>query len=71
MIGKVRWFNNTLGYGFIEKEGLTDIFIHYKAINMQGYKTLEEGQTVEFKLIETKKGLQAKDVKLVNITTIV
>lgn len=71
MIGKVKWFNNDLGYGFIEVNGLSDIFFHYSTINMKGYRTLNEGDTVEFKLIETSKGLQAKEVNHVNITTTV
>ena len=64
MIGKVKWFNNNLGYGFIECKGLSDIFIPYSNIQMKGYKTLKEGDTVNFKLIETSKGLQAENVSL-------
>ena len=64
MIGKVKWFNNNLGYGFIECKGLSDIFIHYSNIQMKGYKILKEGDTVNFKLIETSKGLQAENVSL-------
>lgn len=71
MIGKVKWFNNNLGYGFIEANGLSDIFFHYSTINMKGYRTIQEGDTVNFKLFETSKGLQAKDVNHVKITTIV
>ena len=62
MIGKVKWFNNEKGYGFIEYEDLEDIFVHYSAIKQDGYKTLTEGQLVEFDLIETAKGLQAINV---------
>ena len=62
MVGKVKWFNNEKGYGFIEYQDLEDIFVHYSAIKKEGYKTLEEGELVEFKLIETSKGLQAIDV---------
>jgi cold shock protein len=62
MIGKVKWFNNEKGYGFIEYADLEDIFVHYSAIKKDGYKTLNEGDVVEFKLIETSKGLQAIDV---------
>ena len=62
MKGKVKWFNNEKGYGFIEYTDKEDIFVHYSAIRQDGYKTLEEGQTVEFKLLETDKGLQALDV---------
>ncbi len=62
MKGKVKWFNNEKGYGFIEYPELEDIFVHYSAISKEGYKTLEEGTIVSFKLIETSKGLQAVDV---------
>ena len=62
MKGKVKWFNNEKGYGFIEYTDKEDIFVHYSAIRQDGYKSLEEGQIVEFKLLETEKGLQALDV---------
>lgn len=62
MKGKVKWFNNEKGYGFIEYKENEDIFVHYSAIRQEGYKTLSEGQIVEFKLLETSKGLQALDV---------
>ncbi len=62
MIGKVKWFNNEKGYGFIEYKENEDIFVHYSTINYDGYKTLTEGQYVEFTLLETSKGLQAVDV---------
>lgn len=62
MTGKVKWFNNDKGYGFIECEDLEDIFVHYSAIIKDGYKTLNEGDVVNFKLVETVKGLQAVDV---------
>jgi CspA family cold shock protein len=55
--GKVKWFNNTKGYGFIEYEDLEDIFVHYSAIKKDGYKSLSEGDTVNVKVIETNKGL--------------
>ncbi len=61
--GKVKWFNNAKGYGFIEYKDLEDIFVHYSAIKKDGYKTLREGDTVDFKMIETSKGLQALDVE--------
>ena len=61
--GTVKWFNNAKGYGFIEYSDLEDIFVHYSAIRKDGYKTLKEGNTVDFKLIETAKGLQAIDVE--------
>lgn len=62
MKGKVKWFNNEKGYGFIEYTDKEDIFVHYSAIRQEGYKSLEEGQIVEFKLLETGKGFQALDV---------
>ncbi len=69
MRGKVKWFNNEKGYGFIEYNDLEDIFVHYSAIKKDGYKTLKEGDVVEFKLIETGKGLQAIDVEELKETT--
>ena len=68
MRGKVKWFNNDKGYGFIECGNLEDIFVHYSAIRKDGYKTLKEGNIVDFKLIETAKGLQAIDVEEVLYT---
>lgn len=65
MVGRVKWFNNEKGYGFIEYKEDEDIFVHYSAIESEGYKTLSEGQFVEFELIETTKGYQALHVKLV------
>ena len=70
MRGKVKWFNNEKGYGFIEYNDLEDIFVHYSAIKKEGYKTLKEGDIVDFKLIETGKGLQAIDVSEVELTTV-
>ena len=66
MCGNVKWFNNEKGYGFIDHMGGEDIFVHYTSIKQDGYKTLSEGQVVEFNLIKTDKGLQATDVKTVN-----
>lgn len=60
----VKWFNNEKGYGFVKYKKGEDIFIHYSAINIDGYKTLKEGDIVEFELINTKKGYQAKDIVL-------
>ena len=60
--GIVKWFNNQKGYGFITMEDGTDIFVHYSSILTEGYKTLVEGQYVEFELVRTDKGLQAKNV---------
>lgn len=70
--GRVKWFNNEKGYGFIEYEGLLneDVFVHYSAIEQEGYKSLKEGQIVEFTLIETAKGNQAINVKEVEMTSI-
>ena len=65
MIGRVKWFNNEKGYGFIEYKAEEDIFVHYSAIEQDGYKTLSEGQLVEFDLVDTDKGFQAHNVKLV------
>ncbi len=62
MRGKVKWFNNEKGYGFIEYNDHEDIFVHYSAILTEGYKTLVEGQYVDFELVRTDKGLQAKNV---------
>jgi CspA family cold shock protein len=63
--GKVKWFNPQKGFGFIEQDGGEDIFVHYSAILGQGYKTLEEGQTVEFEVVPGRKGSQAANVQKV------
>ena len=68
MTGRVKWFNNDKGYGFIDFKQNEDIFVHYSAIELDGYKTLNEGQLVEFKLIETSKGYQAINVKLLKFS---
>jgi len=60
--GTVKWFNGTKGYGFIERESGSDVFVHFSAIQDEGYKTLEEGQAVEFEVTEGQKGLQASNV---------
>jgi len=61
--GKVKWFNESKGYGFIEPEGGgRDVFVHFSAIQSDGYKTLSEGQTVEFEIIQGEKGPQASNV---------
>ena len=65
MESKVKWFNNTKGYGFIEYTDTEDIFVHYSAIDSDGYKTLSEGQNVNFDLIKTDKGFQARNVQSV------
>lgn len=69
--GRVKWFNNEKGYGFIEFTEKDDIFVHYSAINHEGYKTLQEGQIVEFTLLETSKGYQALNVVVVKDKIIV
>ena len=68
--GKVKWFNNDKGYGFIEYKTNEDIFVHYSSILSEGYKTLVEGQYVEFELVETDKGLQAKNVIEIRATLV-
>jgi CspA family cold shock protein len=70
--GRVKWFNNEKGYGFIEiGAGVgEDVFVHYSAIEQEGYKSLKEGDVVEFTLIDTSKGKQAIDVKQVKLTTV-
>ncbi|AQS59550.1 cold shock domain-containing protein [Desulforamulus ferrireducens] len=62
MQGKVKWFNANKGYGFIEAESGTDVFVHYSAIQSDGYRTLEEGQPVEFDVVEGNRGPQAANV---------
>jgi CspA family cold shock protein len=62
--GKVKWFNATKGFGFIEREDGSDIFVHYSAINTEGFRTLAEGQEVSFDVVEGDKGLQAANVEL-------
>ncbi len=61
--GKVKWFNAEKGFGFIEREGGRDVFVHFSAISMEGYKTLEEGMEVEFDVVEGAKGPQAANVQ--------
>jgi len=61
-VGTVKWFNDAKGYGFIAREGADDVFVHYSAIRSPGFKTLEEGQRVEFTVEQGRKGLQAVDV---------
>lgn len=63
--GTVKWFNAHKGYGFIGRENGDDIFVHYSAINMEGYRRLDEGQEVEFSIDEGPKGIQAAGVVLV------
>jgi CspA family cold shock protein len=63
--GKVKWFNATKGYGFIEREEGEDVFVHYSSIQTEGYRTLNEGQHVEFIIEQGPKGLQASQVTAV------
>jgi len=60
--GKVKWFNDSKGYGFIEQDGGEDVFVHFSAIQMDGFKTLAEGQVVEFEVQNGDKGLHAMSV---------
>lgn len=62
IVGTVKWFNTSKGYGFLAQEGGDDVFVHYSAINIDGYRTLDEGQKVEFSVEEGPKGLQAVNV---------
>ena len=62
MQGKVKWFNSDKGFGFIEREDGDDVFVHFSAIRMDGYKTLEEGQVVEFDIVQGDRGPQASNV---------
>lgn len=62
MQGTVKWFNAEKGFGFIEREGGDDVFVHFSAIQSDGFKTLEEGQSVEFDIEDGPKGLQAANV---------
>ncbi|GAP22759.1 cold-shock protein [Leptolinea tardivitalis] len=63
--GTVKWFNTSKGYGFIQRNGAPDVFVHYSAIDAEGFKNLEEGQKVEFSIEKSPKGLQAVHVKLI------
>ncbi len=60
--GTVKWFNTSKGYGFIQRNGAPDVFVHYSAIDAEGFKNLEEGQKVEFTVEQGPKGLQAENV---------
>ena len=63
--GTVKWFNSTKGFGFISRDGAPDVFVHYSAIQSGGYRSLEEGQKVEFTVEQGPKGLQASNVVVV------
>ncbi len=61
-VGTVKWFNESKGFGFISRENGPDVFVHFRAINGSGFRTLQEGQRVSFKVVQGQKGLQAEDV---------
>ncbi|OJF97063.1 cold-shock protein [Alkalibacterium sp. 20] len=63
--GTVKWFDNQKGYGFLEYNDEDDVFVHFTGINMDGYKALNEGQTVEFEIVEGSRGPQATNVSVV------
>jgi CspA family cold shock protein len=64
--GTVKWFNNSKGFGFIEREQGGDVFVHFRAISGDGYRSLEEGQRVEFTVTQGQKGPQAEDVTIID-----
>ena len=70
IVGRVKWFNETKGFGFIENDGGRDIFVHYTAIQMEGFRTLREGQVVEYEMKNTPRGPQAEKVIAVNAETV-
>ncbi|HEY8495953.1 MAG TPA: cold-shock protein [Limnochordales bacterium] len=66
--GRVKWFSNEKGYGFIERDGGEDVFVHYSAIQQEGFKTLEQGEEVEFEVVQGARGPQAANVLRLNAT---
>jgi len=64
--GKVKWFNDSKGYGFIETEGSEDVFVHFSAIQGEGYRSLKEGAEVEFDIVSDRKGPRAENVVLIS-----
>lgn len=65
-VGRVKWFNDAKGYGFIEQEGGEDVFVHFSNIQGRGYRSLKEGQIVQFDIEQTPKGLRAVNVRVVD-----
>ena len=63
--GTVKWFNSPKGFGFITRKSGEDVFVHYSAIQADGFRKLREGQTVEFKVVQSEKGLQAESVTVI------
>ena len=64
--GTVKWFNNAKGFGFISDEGGEDVFVHYSGLNMEGFKTLAEGASVEYEIVDGTKGPQAVNVNVIS-----
>ncbi len=62
LLGRVKWFNDQKGFGFITRDDSPDVFVHHSAIRMEGFRTLREGEEVQFELLESPKGLQAVNV---------
>lgn len=65
VVGNVKWFNESKGFGFIERENEEDVFVHFSAIQGDGYKSLNEGQKVEFEIVKSQKGVQASNVRVI------